>query len=152
LLTTFLEGCVGETVAALEAREAATLARDPAVRAVLSQVADEEAQHALLAYEFVRWALPRAGASLPAALRASLQRELERAEASVVTHAAEPRSKHAETLVAHGILPESRRCELRRSVLREVVAPCLDALLAAGADEASQRVASPRPLERRELA
>jgi hypothetical protein len=120
--TTFLEGCIGETAAALEAREAADLARDPVVRAVLERVADEEARHALLAYEFLRWALSRSDAALVRRLEDILEGELARS-----TRAAEAREADAmaEELVTHGILPEARRCALRVSVLRDVVAPCL---------------------------
>ena len=118
----FLEGCIGETVAALEAREAADLCRDPAVRRVLSRVADEEARHALLAFEFVKWALPQ---------RPSLGEALERALAIDITASAAlertpaPQHDDADTLRAHGILPESRRRTLRARVLEDVVAPCL---------------------------
>jgi hypothetical protein len=118
-VTTFLEGCIGETVAALEAREAADLAEDPVVRGVLARVAEEEARHALLAYEFLRWALSRSDAELVHKLEAVLAAELEVLASSLELEPA------AAELVAHGILPESRRRELRRSVLVEVVAPCL---------------------------
>jgi hypothetical protein len=134
VLTAFLEGCIGETVAALEAREAATRAQDETVRAVLAKVADEEARHALLAYEFVQWALPRASAALANSLRITLRSELERADARAYSTDAD--SPFAAALVAHGILPESERRALRRSALHEVVAPCVEALLAAHEGEA----------------
>jgi hypothetical protein len=51
------EGCFGETVAALEAREAADTAADPVIRAAYSQIARDEQRHAELAFQFIRWAL-----------------------------------------------------------------------------------------------
>jgi hypothetical protein len=54
---TLLEGCIGETFAALEAVEGLAMVRDPAVRAVLSKVAKDEQRHAELEWKFVLWAL-----------------------------------------------------------------------------------------------
>jgi len=51
------EGCVGETVAALEALEAGEAAADPMIRAAYAQIARDEQRHAELAFRFVRWAL-----------------------------------------------------------------------------------------------
>jgi hypothetical protein len=54
------EGCIGETAAALEAREAAAHATQPSLCAMLDGIADDEASHAELAWRFVSWALERA--------------------------------------------------------------------------------------------
>ncbi len=54
-----VEGCFGETSAALEALEAADTAADPVIRAVYEQIASDEQRHAELAFRFVRWALER---------------------------------------------------------------------------------------------
>lgn len=51
------EGCIGETVAALEALADAERATDPVVKAALFRIASDERNHAELAYRFVRWAL-----------------------------------------------------------------------------------------------
>ena len=51
------EGCIGETVAALEALEDAEKATDPVVKNALLRIAHDERNHAELAYRFVRWAL-----------------------------------------------------------------------------------------------
>ena len=69
------EGCVGETVAALEAREAAehALESDPG-RDCLRGVADDETRHAELAWRFVAWALEQA----PAGGSGLLEQELGR--------------------------------------------------------------------------
>ncbi|HEV8548356.1 MAG TPA: ferritin-like domain-containing protein, partial [Polyangiaceae bacterium] len=56
------EGCIGETGAALEARLAAEAATDTLVRETLLGIAADEERHAVLAFEFVRWALERAPA------------------------------------------------------------------------------------------
>ncbi|MBK8998661.1 MAG: hypothetical protein IPM35_23310 [Myxococcales bacterium] len=55
--STVIEGCVGETLSALEARLAAGLATEPAARLALDRIAEDEARHAELAWAFVRWAV-----------------------------------------------------------------------------------------------
>lgn len=130
VVTAFLEGCIGETVAALEATEALAVATDAAVRAVLARVADDEARHAELAWRFVQWALPRARSDIRGRLRAELDAALRASSAADV----EPKTE-APALLAHGVLPTGQRARLRAAALREVVAPCLEALL----NDASER-------------
>jgi hypothetical protein len=95
----FLEGCIGETVAALEAR------------------------HAELAWRFVKWALPRAEGSLRERLLKTVLQLSDSAECQ-----ASSRTPDA-TLKAHGVLEACERAQLRRSAIAEVVRPCLEALL-----------------------
>jgi hypothetical protein len=65
---TFVEGCVGETIGAAMAAEARDRAEDPDERAVLAQIATDEARHAALAWQTVAWALG-GGDDVAAALR-----------------------------------------------------------------------------------
>jgi hypothetical protein len=67
-----VEGCIGETNAALEALEAADAASDPVVRAAYTQIAADEQRHAELAFRFVRWALQRDPALVQGRVRATL--------------------------------------------------------------------------------
>lgn len=55
------EGCINETLSALEAMQARDAASDPAARRALTEIADDEARHAELAWAFVRWALGQPG-------------------------------------------------------------------------------------------
>jgi hypothetical protein len=55
----FEEGCIGETIAALEARVACGDAVVDEVRAALAKIAEDETRHAELAWRFVRWAASR---------------------------------------------------------------------------------------------
>ncbi len=57
LATTIVEGCVGETVAALEASAALEQCCDEEVRRVLGQVVEDETRHAQLAWRTVQWML-----------------------------------------------------------------------------------------------
>lgn len=127
------EGCVGETVAAVEAGEAEERAMDPAVRSVLSTVAGDESDHAELAWRTVRWALATFGDEVRAVVQAQIEllsREVQALEETTLS----PRS---EVLLAHGVVSQELRATIRRSVLRRAVLPCLKALLDESVAEAA---------------
>jgi len=117
----FLEGCIGETVATIEAHEAHAGARDARVRQVLERIAADEQRHAELAWRFVRWAL-----QLDPGLRTTLERELARIEAELAGASVVQATPE---LPAHGVLGAQRLEQVRRAALAEVVLPCARALL-----------------------
>ncbi len=78
--TTFAEGCVGEVMAALEAREALEYAQEPAVRAALETIARDEARHAELAWRTVAWALAAEPPRLRRSARSSTRNARARAD------------------------------------------------------------------------
>jgi hypothetical protein len=51
------EGCIGETLAAIAAREEASAEADATVALLLDRIAEDETRHAALAFRFVQWAL-----------------------------------------------------------------------------------------------
>jgi hypothetical protein len=57
LTGTVIEGCVGETIAAAVVRFASEHAEDAAIVRVLTEIADDEARHAELAWDFLAWML-----------------------------------------------------------------------------------------------
>ena len=104
LVNVIREGCIGETVAAVEAAEALEHAVDPAVRRALAQITDDELRHADLAWQFVRWALESGGDGL----RAIAAREFESArEGRVAVAASAETSGSDDAMLAGGILPEA---------------------------------------------
>jgi hypothetical protein len=115
--TAILEGCVGETLAAAEAREAAANASDPRVAAALHAIAEDEAEHAALAWRFVAWAIDAADAEA----RAAIHRELARVASSAAPAVTDDAPLE---LARHGFVVGARRVELRAQVMAEVVAPC----------------------------
>lgn len=119
----FREGCVGETTAALEAHEAGQLARGSVLRTALSAIAEDETRHAQLAWQFVTWAL----AVDPRGARATLEHELSCALDDVRSRLVD--DPQPEQLERHGLISRTRREQLRRTVLRDVVAPCVNRLL-----------------------
>jgi hypothetical protein len=131
-----LEGCIGETAAALEATWAAETATEPVVRAVLWEIAADEERHAALAFRFVRWAVER-DARLLERSRALLD-AVQRAPAGI--HAAAP--AHTAELAAHGVSSPDQRRSARTSTLHDII-PAIFAALAAPAvnNEAEEPVA-----------
>jgi hypothetical protein len=133
----FREGCVGETVAALEARVAREHATDSHVRHVLDRIAPDEERHAELAWKLIRWAL----SERPDATRALLERELR----VIADELSEPARFTARDrgIPEHGVLADSERSDTRRAALREIVLPCAEAVLgAACSSDAQPRLAA----------
>jgi hypothetical protein len=121
--TAFREACVGETLAACEAIAARDAATDPALREVLSRIAEDESRHAALGFEFIKWALqiatPRERTLMSAFFRAELD----------TLCSAQPVDPGA-GVPSHGLLAGGQRREARRSAVRDVLLPCVSALLA----------------------
>lgn len=124
VVAAILEGCIGETVAAIEAAEARACCVDPSASDVLAEIERDESAHARLAWSFVSWALGRAPANVRDRARRTFEVEL--ASLSEVVAPA----RHDLALLRHGLMPASRRGALRERVLREVVDPCQRALFA----------------------
>ena len=117
-----VEACVGETLAALEAREAAAWAEDPAVALVLERIAADELRHAALGWRTLRWMLERGDASLRAFAFARLDAAIEAAAHARIDECASP------ALRAHGVLDDALRMQLGRRALERSLAPCVAAL------------------------
>jgi hypothetical protein len=138
--TAFLEACVGETIAAVEAREARHWAQDGAVRGALDRIAADEMRHAALGYRFIGWALETSAPEVAAALRAMILRELSLAVESSRVVAFE---YEASALTEHGLLPEAARAASRVLALADVVVPAVNALLGAVATEERRAEVTP---------
>lgn len=123
VITTVREGCIGETVAAMEAAEALAHASDPAVRSTLARITEDELSHAALAFRFVRWAIAHFGEEVRQIADQTFEAELSQNPARVDT---------GELAVpSHGLLTAAQRAELRSRALAELVAPTLPLLMAA---------------------
>jgi len=116
VVETFVDGCIGETAAALEAERASAAAVDPSIQAILARIAVDEARHAELAWQIVAWCVRREPA-LVDELRAAM-------------HASAPVIDDAGDLAAHGVLGAAARRAAYDDVMRDVVAPCFAALAA----------------------
>jgi hypothetical protein len=121
--TAFVEGCAGETLAAIEAREALEHTADPAVRAALGRIAEDETAHAELAWRTVAWAIGVGGAPV--------RRRIEALLGDLDAELRAPRAgEDGESLLTHGIVGDSMRSDLRRAAIATTILPCARALLA----------------------
>lgn len=119
---TVREGCVAETLAALEIAAAAEAARDPVVRDVLQRIAADEATHSELAWRFVRWALGAGGPEVRAAAAGAFG-DAERAWSMGVA------SDDEAALEPWGILGSAARRRVQAQGLADVVLPAARLLL-----------------------
>ncbi|WP_437588256.1 hypothetical protein [Sorangium sp. So ce1000] len=122
-VATVVEGCVGETLSAIEAEVAAQAAQPPAVRMALQAIARDEARHAELAWAFVRWALATGGARLRERVAAAFARALEQ----VGTGA--PGAADRDLPPSHGFLAADELHRLRQQAVADVLRPAAAALV-----------------------
>jgi hypothetical protein len=130
---TVREGCIGETVAAIEAAEAHVLTKDAHIRSVLGRIQTDELRHAELAWRFVQWALAQEAAS-PSPTATRPLRDVVREEvASAIAELESPSdvavSETNAIGAAYGVLPAATRAAVRRAALEGVVGPCVAELL-----------------------
>jgi hypothetical protein len=118
-----IEGCVGETLAAVEASVASEEARDPVVRATLLRISEQEGDHAELSWLFLRWALAQGQSGLVEIVERSLANARDELERRAAPTTAAP------DLRRHGVLSEQQRTALALRVFTEVVSPCARLLL-----------------------
>jgi hypothetical protein len=108
--TTFVDACVGESVASAALAENSRQASDPVLRDLLARMAADEERHAELAWRIVAWALREGGAEVASVLRAAQADVLD--ELVALTEATDRAAGDA----------------TRAAVLRDVVLPCTSAL------------------------
>ncbi|MSQ02716.1 MAG: ferritin-like domain-containing protein [Myxococcales bacterium] len=123
--STFREGCVGETVVSLLSARAAADATDPAAKALLTLVAQDEARHAELAWRTLSWLLQEGGAAALAAVEAEVEHLLlAGVRLTQITTGADDG-----VLAAHGRIRPAAAMLARDQAVAEVILPCVRALL-----------------------
>ncbi|TAK28995.1 MAG: ferritin-like domain-containing protein [Myxococcaceae bacterium] len=119
-----VEGCVGETIAALVAQAQLRGATEPEAVSALTRIAADEERHAHLAWRFVAWAL-REHPSLRGVAGRCFADALSRAPAALVEEA----GVDARAWRAWGRLGAEEHAAAVREALSEVIAPCAKALM-----------------------
>lgn len=103
-----IEGCVRETFGALEALWQSRTASDPAVRAVMTHIAEDEARHAQLAFALDAWLGARLTPSQRRMVRGAARTALGSIQRELLAPSPEP---------ALGLLRGAAACELFQSAL-----------------------------------
>ncbi len=119
---TVLEGCIGETYAALIASEQSAAAEDSHLKSLLSRIADDEARHAAYAWQVLRWALSVGGE----AVREAVMKAFEHAFSD--TDSGDEEGALEQGLGAHGRLSPKEELQIKKKALSEVISPCFGAL------------------------
>jgi hypothetical protein len=115
------EGAIGETLAAALARAQLELAGDERCREVLAVIATDEAEHALLAWRFLRYAVERGGAEVTRRLRDVLAEPQS-------WPAPEVGSAPAEMLNHYGRLTPDQQASVVAATWDQVIRPAVSAL------------------------
>ncbi len=122
LVAAIVEGCITETVCAMQLQHVVHDVTDPELARQLSCVVDDELRHAELSWAFVRWMLET---------HPELTEAARDAFASTTLGPAPAVDPDADALARHGVLSEDRKHRVAVDVLAKVIAPCAQALLAA---------------------
>ncbi|MEM6990282.1 MAG: ferritin-like domain-containing protein [Myxococcota bacterium] len=127
VLSAVREGCIAETVSAWHVRVAARHAKSATMAHTLTEIADEEFEHAMLAWRFVAWAIARASPTVVQRIADTF----DDATAAVPRGPEFPLGVDENTLLAHGLLPPRVHALEARRALVELVAPAAVMLLPA---------------------
>jgi hypothetical protein len=121
----FREGCIGETLAAVDAAARLALARDPVVREALQTIVTDESEHAALAWRTLGWLLTQdTDGQIQTRLAAILDEETQRWTAP------SPSTPPPAAAVAHGLLDAETRARTLARALDNVVRPSWEVLVA----------------------
>lgn len=119
------EGCIGETLSALELASLAENVDDPNLAEVLTAIADDELRHATLAWRFVQWVLERDPELRDRALAAFANAPVPRFADDLF--ADDPDTARA--LRRHGWQSSAERRRCWAEGRRTLIEPCAQALL-----------------------
>lgn len=139
LVSAILEGCINETVCAVQVQEAARRAVDPALSELLAATAADELRHAELSWAFVRWMLEQ---------HPDLVEVARETFAGFDSGAAPAADEDAAALAAHGILSDRDLHAVAVDVVARVIVPSARTLLGAATHPVSAaRVVSAAPVQ-----
>jgi hypothetical protein len=122
------EGCIEETLSAIEARLSAHNAQDDTVKAALSQIASDETRHAQLAWDTIYWVIeryPDTRTFVEETFRAELERHLlpERNGVPLLATTLCTDSEKDTTFRKHGLIAIGDRDKVRKAGIQDIIAP-----------------------------
>ena len=126
------DGCIEETLSAIEAHFTAYHAKDDAVKATLTQIASDETKHAQLAWDTIIWITKKYSEYQPL-VKETFHAELERLHSLLTDDKQLLYSDRCsdfrkdDYFQAYGILPHSNKNKLRQAGIRDVIEPIYNA-------------------------
>jgi hypothetical protein len=138
VVATVREGCIAETISAMQLAAARDGAKDPALRDALARVHTQELEHVELAWTFVAWAYARGDSSLRAAV--------EQAFAEAWAHTpkgpdVDARPEDAAAWRAAGRITHGDRDAIAMTTLRTLVEPAAREMFARSVEAPSALIA-----------
>jgi hypothetical protein len=124
VMETVIEGCIGETLAAMQAAAQLELATDPAVVAALEATIEDESRHAELAWRVVAWAIQVGGPEVRAAAERAFRGFRPPRPPRI-----DMEDVNLDSFAAHGRLTPEHARAIALEALDRVVRPCAAALL-----------------------
>ena len=128
-----MDGCIEETIGAIEVRLRANYAEDPAIKAALTQVASEEMNHAQFAWDTLEWILdkfPDIRGFVTETFRVELERSMQSFECEankkeLPSTCTKPctSSEERKMFRRYGLPGKDDRAEVRKSAMLEVIEP-----------------------------
>ena len=116
---TFLEGCVHETIASLEAVLLSTMVGSPHLRDILRTIASDEVRHAELAWKILAWCHRKSPETVSQTIRAAIPG---------IRATSQRRTVQPTGLVAHGILDTVQLDNVTARAWSTVIDPALATL------------------------
>lgn len=122
------EGCIGETLSAIEAHFAAYHSKDDAIKDILTEIAVDEARHAQLAWDTIMWITKKYSEYRPL-VKETFRAELKRQSTFVTDNIQSLQttlctdSSKDDYFQAYGILSHSNKNNVRNAGIQQVIAP-----------------------------
>lgn len=126
LLAVIEEGCIGESLAAVQAQMEASYAYHPTIKAQLEKIHYDELEHALLAWRFVGWMLAQRPELAPLAME-SFESHARELGPDILPQGISDQSL---ALMGHGCTPSYQIQRWRHHAFKHLVEPCAQALFA----------------------
>ena len=122
------EGCIEETISAFEAHLGAHTAKETSIKAILSQIASDETNHAQLAWNTVDWILKKYS-GMNGFVEKTFRDELSTRQLEIKDNQIEMENsvcndcKMDEALKDNGLVADGERKDFRRETIKSIIEP-----------------------------
>jgi len=121
LISTIMEACINETLAAAEAAWLKDKSAVPSIQKILTKIAEDESRHAALGWKTVRWIITEKPELAELAIQTFT-------DAEQFINQLEQELKDDSWLANYGQMPSQAGNQLRWEIWKNVIQPCAKAL------------------------